>query len=95
MAINRHILVGRDVYARDDMKVGEVKGLTGDAEYVIIGRGLSSDLLVPLDELHEVGGRLEIRRSKSYLDGAPAVDADDLTLEDRQRLDKFFGARAA
>lgn len=95
MTINRHILVGRDVYARDDMKVGEVKGVTGDAEFVIIGRGLSKDLLIPMDELHETGGRLEIRRTKSYLDSAPEVDPDELTLEDRQRLERFFRARAA
>ena len=95
MPINRHILVGREVYARDDMKVGEVKGVTGDAEFVIIGRGFSSDLLVPMDELHEMEGRLQIPRTKSYLDSAPEVDSDHLTLEDRQRLERFYRARAA
>lgn len=94
MPINRHILVGREVYARDDMKVGEVKGVTGDAEFVIIGRGLSNDLLVPMDELHEIGGRLQIERTRSYLDSAPEVDSDDLTLEDKQRLERFFRAAA-
>ena len=95
MPIDRHILVGRDVYARDDMKVGEVKGVTGDAEYVIVDRFLAEDLLVPMDELHEVGGRLEIQRTKSYLDVAPEVDPDHMTVEDRQRLEEFFRARAA
>lgn len=95
MPIDRHILVGRDVYARDDMRVGEVKGVTGDAEFVVIDRSFSADLLVPMDELHEVGGRLEIRRSKSYLDLAPAVDPEHMTVQDRQRLEQFFRARAA
>jgi hypothetical protein len=95
MPIDRHILVGRDVYARDDVKIGEVKGVTSDAEFVIIERTLSSDLLVPMDEFHEIGGRLEIDRTQSYLDSAPEVDKDDMTLEDRQRLERFFSARAA
>jgi hypothetical protein len=95
MPIDRHILVGRDVYSRDDMKVGEIKGVTGDAEFVIIDRALSDDLLVPMDELHEIGGRLEIQRTRSYLDVAPEVDPDHITIEDRRRLEAFFSAKAA
>jgi len=96
MTIERRILVGRDVYARDDIRIGEVKGVTADAEFVIVDRTVSSDLLVPMDELHESGGgRLEIRRAKSYLDDAPEVDADDMTLEDRQRLEVFYRTRGA
>jgi hypothetical protein len=95
MPIDRHILVGRDVYARDDMKIGEVKGVTSDAEFVIVDRTLSDDLLVPMDELHEIGGRLEIQRTKSYLDDAPEVDADHMSVDDRQRLEQFYRARAA
>ena len=95
MPIDRHILVGRDVYARDDMKIGEVKGVTGDAEFVIVDRPLSDDLLVPMDELHEIGGRLEIQRTKSYLDDAPEVDPDHMTVDDRRRLEEFYRARAA
>ena len=48
-----------------------------------------------MDELHEIRGRLEIRRTKSYLDDAPEVDSDDMTLEDRQRLERFYRPRAA
>jgi hypothetical protein len=95
MTSDRHILVGRDVYARDDVKVGELKGVTADAGYVIVDRPLSSDLLVPMDELHETGGRLEIGRTSSYLDDAPEVDPGDMTLEDRQRLEVFYRTRAA
>jgi hypothetical protein len=95
MPIDRHILVGRDVYARDDMQVGEVKGVTEDAEFVIVGRPLGEDLLVPMDELHEAGGRLEIRRTRSYLDDAPEVDPDHMTVDDRQRLERFYRPRAA
>jgi hypothetical protein len=95
MPSNRQILVGREVYAYDGMNVGEVQGVTGDAEFVIIGRGLSGDLLVPMDELHEIEDRLQIQRTKAYLDSAPEVDGDHLTLEDRQRLERFFRPRAA
>lgn len=90
MPIDRRILVGRDVYASDEMKVGEIRGVTADAEFVIVDRPLSGDLLVPMDEIHETGGRLEIRRTRSYLDDAPEVDAKSLTLNDRQRLEAFY-----
>ncbi len=90
MTIDRHILVGRDVYANDDVKVGEVRGVTGDAEFVIVDRSLASDLLIPMDELREVGGRLEIRHTKAHLDDAPEVDSDAMTLDDRQRLEEFY-----
>jgi hypothetical protein len=94
MTIDRHILVGRDVYSRDDLKVGEISGVTGDAEFVIVSRP-SRDLLIPMDEFHEIHGRLEIRRARSYLDDAPDVRPDHLTLDDRQRLEEFYRTRAA
>ena len=95
MTIDRHILVGRDVYSRDDLKVGEIKGVTGDAEFVIVSQPPSHDLLIPMDELHEIRGRLEIQRTRSYLDGAPDVQPDHLTLDYRQRLEEFYRTRAA
>ena len=95
MTIDRHILVGRDLYSRDDLKVGEITGVTGDAEFVIVSRPPSTDLLIPMDELHEIHGRLEIQRTRSYLDGSPDVQPDHLTLDDRQRLEEFYRARAA
>jgi len=95
MTIDRHILVGRDVYGRDAAKIGEVTGVTGDAEYVIVSRRLSKDLLIPMGELREAEGRLEVGRTQSYLDHAPQVDPERLTPEDRLRLERFYGARAA
>ena len=95
MTIDRHILVGRDVYARDDEKIGELKGVSGDAEFVIVDRPLTSDLLIPMDEVHEVGGRLQLQRTKAYLDDAPEVDSEHMTLDDRQRLEEFYRTRAA
>jgi len=35
MPIDRHILVGRELYARDDMK-SRGQGMSGDAEFVIV-----------------------------------------------------------
>ena len=95
MTIARHILVGRDVFARDDQKIGEIKGVTNDAEFVVVARSLSGDLLVPMEELHEMGGRLEIRCTASFLDGAPEVDVDHLTVDDRRRLEEFYRSLAA
>ena len=83
------------MYSRDDLKVGEIKGVTGDAEFVIVSRTLANDLLIPMDELHEIRGRLEIQRTRSYLDDAPDVEPDHITLDDRQRLEEFYRARAA
>jgi hypothetical protein len=96
MTLQRHVLVGRDVYARDDLKIGEVKGVSDDAEFVIIDRASTADLWIPMDEVHEADGRLRVNRTTSYLDDAPEIDRDRrLTLEDRQRLEQFFRAEAA
>jgi hypothetical protein len=95
MTIDRQILVGRDVHACDGQKVGEIKGVTADAEFVVVARPLSGDLPVPVEELREVGGRLEIRRDASFLEGAPEVDTDRLTVTDRRRLEDFYHSRAS
>ena len=95
MTIDRHILVGRDVYARDDRKIGEIKGVTADAEFVVVARPLTGDLPIPVEELHEAGGRLEVRRAASFLDDAPEVDPDRLTPDDRRRLEEFYHPKAA
>ena len=92
MTIDRHILVGRDMYGRDDKTIGEVTGVSGDAEYVIVGRKLSRDLLIPMHEIHEVGGRLVVSHTQSYLDHAPDVDPENLTPEDRLDLERFYRA---
>ena len=95
MTIDRHILVGRDIHTRDDRRVGEIKGVTADAEFVVVGRSPSGDLLLPMEELHEVGGRLETRHDAAFLDGVPEADPEHLTLDDRRRLEEFYRSRAA
>ena len=95
MTIDRHILVGRDVYARDDMKIGEVTGVTGDAEYVIVEPDALQGPADPDGRAPRGEGRLEVERTQSYLDDAPDVDPEHMTLEDRLRLERFYGARAA
>jgi hypothetical protein len=95
MTMDRHILVGRDVFARDARKVGEITGVTADAEFIIVARPLAGDLLVPVEELREADGRLETRCDAAYLDGAPEVDPDHLTVDDRRRLEEFYRSRAA
>jgi hypothetical protein len=95
MTIERHILVGRDVYTRDDREIGEIKGVTADAEFVVVARPLSRDLLVPMEEIREAGGRLETRHDASFLDGVPEVEPEHLTVDDRRRLEEFYRSLAA
>ena len=89
-------MMGRAVYARDDMKIGEVKGATDDSRYLIVDRPLSADLFVPVAEVLHSGDRLFVDRTSSYLDSAPDVGSrGSLSIEERRRLDLFYASRAA
>jgi hypothetical protein len=91
MALSPQGLVGRDVYARDDVKVGEVKELVGDGDYVLIKRSAFSRLVAPVAALESREERLVIGRTSSYLDMAPKVDTKrPLSQEDRELLDRYY-----
>ena len=89
-------LVGHDVYARDDVKVGQIKELVYDGEYVTLRRSFFSTIVVPAGLLDDSGGRLTIPLTSSYLDNAPKIDTKkELSPSDRAHLDSFYLRRAA
>jgi hypothetical protein len=89
-------LVGRDVYARDGVKAGQIKELIYDGEYVTLRRSFFSTIVVPVRVIEDSGGRLTIPLTSSYLDNAPKVDTKhDLSPGDRAHLDSFYLPKAA
>lgn len=86
---------GRTVYAQDGIKIGKFKGLLGDGQpYLVIGRFLSRDLLIPADLAAESGDRLVVPFRSSFLDSAPEIKAKgELREEDRARLERFYRAK--
>ncbi len=95
MTLDMDRFVGRDMYARDDRKVGTVTRVSEDGEFVIVDRALAPDLFVPMDEVREAGDHLIVDRARSFLDDAPAVDSEPLSTFDRQRLEQYYQSRAA
>jgi ribosomal 30S subunit maturation factor RimM len=89
-------LVGRDVYARDGDKVGQIRELVYGGEYVVVRRSLFSKIVVPVGVLHDPDGRLTIPFTSSYLDNAPRVDPKyELSPKDKAYLDSFYMPKAA
>lgn len=89
-------LVGHDVYSRDDVKIGQIKELVYDGEYVVLRRSFFSTIVVPVGTLDDSGGRLTISLTSSYLDNAPRIDIKkDLSPRDKALLDSFYMPKAA
>ena len=89
-------LVGRDVYARDGVKAGQIKELIYDGEYVTLRRSFFSTIVVPVGVVEDSGGRLTIPLTSSYLDNAPKIDTKhELSPGDRAHLDSFYLPKAA
>ena len=62
-------LVGHGIYSRDGSKLGKVKAVIGDEmgnKYLIVGRFLSRDLVVPLHVVKLDGDRVIVPRTSSY-----------------------------
>ena len=96
MATIREDLVGRDVYARDGVKVGQVRELVYAGEYVVVRRSLLSKIVVPVGVLQDSDGRLTIPLTSSYLDDAPKIDPKyELSPSDKAHLDRFYMREAA
>jgi hypothetical protein len=89
--------VGMELFALDDDKIGDVKNVTSDGQYLVIDRTMAKDCAVPISAVEHADGRLVLQYRKSFLDDAPSVDIvdDDLTIEDRRRLDDYYLRRAA
>jgi hypothetical protein len=96
MAVSPQDLVGREVYARDDVKMGTVKELVCEGECCLVRRSLLSKFVVPLKAFDSSGDRLLIPLTSSYLDMAPKIDtAHALSDTDRSLLEQFYMPHAA
>jgi hypothetical protein len=88
--------VGRDVYARDGDKIGQVKELVYGGDYAVVKRSFFTRLVVPVEVLHDDGGKLILPFASSYLDNAPRIDPRyELSPRDKAVLDRFYLPKAA
>lgn len=95
----RQDLLGLRAFSRDGTKIGKIKDVISDAEtsaeYLVIGRRWSSDLVIPADLAERSGDRVVIPFTDSYLDMAPALSTKGvIAAEDRGRLEHFYRVRA-
>ncbi len=89
-------LVGHDVFARDGVKLGQIRELVYGGEYVTLRRSFFSTIVVPVGMIDQSGSRLTIPLTSSYLDNAPKVDTKkDLSPSDKAHLDGFYMRKAA
>ena len=96
MSTSMQELIGRQVYSRDDVKIGEIKEVIFGGEYVLLRRSFVSELVVPVRAIERSGERLVIAHSSGYIDHAPQVDLKhELSAKDKARLDEFFALKAA
>ena len=86
--------MGHGIYSRDGSKLGKVKAVIGDEmgnKYLIVGRFLSRDLVVPLHVVKLDGDRVIVPRTSSYVDCSPEVSTRDaLSEEDAERVERFY-----
>lgn len=91
--------IGLHAFARDGTKLGKIKDVieSGGSSYLVIGRFLSRDLLVPADKAERAGERLTVPYAASFLDMAPSRSSKsgELTQEERSRLETFYQERRA
>jgi PRC-barrel domain len=99
MATEESELIGLHAFSRDSTKLGKIKDVieAGDASYLVIGRLLSKDLLVPSSVAKRSGERVEVPYTGSYLDMAPTRSSkgSGLTRKRRSRLERFYQDRPA
>jgi sporulation protein YlmC with PRC-barrel domain len=96
MAFSTQDLLGREIYARDGVKLGTIKEVACEGECVLVQRGLFSKLVVPLTAIASSEERLVVPLSSSYLDAAPKVDVKKpLSAGERTRLGDFYTPHAA
>ncbi len=89
-------LVGRELYARDGQKIGEIKEAVYGGDCVVVRKSLFSKLVVPVRAIESSGDRLILPFSSEYLDHAPKVDPKyELSPKDRAYLDAFYTRHAA
>lgn len=91
----RQNLVGLEVFSREGTKLGKIKGVVDDgestAEYLVIGRFLARDMVIPLDTVETPGDRVVVPHGSSFLASAPTVKAKGrISPADAARLERFF-----
>lgn len=96
MASTPQDLVGREVYARDGVKIGQIKDLVYGGEYAVVRRSFLSKIVVPVRAIQSSVDRLTIPRTSSFLDNAPQIDPKyELSPKDKAYLDDFYLPKAA
>jgi ribosomal 30S subunit maturation factor RimM len=87
-------LVGHGIFSRDGSKLGKVRAVISDEmanEYLVVGRFLSRDLVVPLHIVKLAGDRVVVPRTSSFVDCSPEVSTrDGLSEEDAERVERFY-----
>ena len=96
----RQDLVGLEVFSRDGARLGKIKNIVGDgesaAEYLVIGRFLARDLVIPADTVEVPGDRVVVPHGSSFIDSAPSVKAKGaISPADAARLEDFYRSPAA
>ena len=91
----RQDLVGLEVFSRDGAKLGKIKAIVGDgessAEYLVVGRFLARDLVIPADTVEMPGDRVVVPHGSSFIDSAPSIKAKGaITPAEAARLEDFF-----
>jgi hypothetical protein len=92
-------LVGLTAFSREGTKLGKLKDVISDgetsSEYLVVGRFLARDLVIPADVVEMPDHRVVVPFSDGFLDCAPAFKAKGaLSAEDRSRLEAFYHAPA-
>ena len=92
--------VGLVAFSREGTKLGKLKDVISDressVEYLVIGRFLARDLVVPADVVEMPDHHVVVPFSDGFLACAPAVKAKGaISPEDRSRLEAFYHAPAA
>jgi ribosomal 30S subunit maturation factor RimM len=93
-------LVGLTAFSRDGTKLGKLKDVFTDSEssceYLVIGRRLARDLVIPADVVEMQGDRVLVPFASSFLNSAPALKGKGaVSPEERSRLQAFYHVRAA
>ena len=88
-------LVGLGVFSRGGTKLGKIKSVVGDgesaAEYLVVGRFLAHDLVIPADTVELPGDRVVVPHGSSFIDSAPVVKAKgSISPADAARLEDFY-----
>jgi ribosomal 30S subunit maturation factor RimM len=88
-------LVGLAAFSRDGTKLGKLKDIFTDSEssseYLVIGRRMTRDLVIPADVVEIEGERVLVPFASSFLNSAPAIKGKSaISRDERGRLEAFY-----